>query len=609
MKKAILWGCVCTMLALAGCQGGPDSSSPADSGRSQKATRTGRPSREPARQKVVSVPVKPLQKQTPLATTVEADRLYLAGEYAKAYDLYVRSIRTRSSELDAHDGLSRCAAELKRYNEGCGVYEKMLRGNPNEPFVLYGAARMYLTTGDRQLASSTAYRSVRFNPNLSRSYYLIALMQTTDSMPRLDSAKRAFEQALEREADYGPAYYQLALLEVGNGGSRSRAKAMASKALETLRPVEKTVRSETRVLLGALCAADQDYGKALEVFRQGLAEEGPSFYEKADVGLLLQRMGKPEEARQEWNKVIEAYGLAHPTGIAAYRELFKYQTGNLDCSAFLPRGASRADYRDLVFYLGKAGVVKGVTVPKELQAAMDEYRTPVFYEKVDLDGDGKEESIAVDARPTLDMGQEWKGQNLPRLEKHWRLANPNLYVFSDRGGLIGSYASHMDHFYRADAVDFNNDGKKEIILTEFEGGNLMNLVVLVKRDVQYHPALVCRVECAEAPCGVLVADLDGDGRRELMTVSGSPLWVDLYRLGPEGTFVQCQSDFPHFYRDYLARYGKTNEGTLGTSPLLREHLARAREILATANASHGAAKESVVKTSSSSKDESGAKQP
>jgi len=602
VKTIIGWLSVVALVATAGCQGGPGSSGSGSGSMSSNAVRNRveatRAIQREKPERVVARAPKVLEKKAPLAQTVEGDRQYLAGEYAKAYESYAKAIRSRNSELDAHDGLSRCAASLGRYDEGCRFYEKMLRTNQDNPWLLYGAARMYLTAGDRQLASSAAYRSLRFNPDLSRSYYLIALMQTTDSMPNFKSATRAFEQALEREPDYGPAYYQLALLNAGTGDSRLRAKTMAWRALETLKPTERDVRYEAQVLAGALCAADGENAKALEVFEQALAEHGPTLYERVDVGLLLWRMGRKDEARAEWQKVIGVYGLAHPTGLLAYRQLYRNDAGNMDQSGFLPKNATPGDYRDLAFNMGQAGAtVRSVTVPKELRAAMDEYRTPVFYEKMDLDGDGREESVVVDVRPTQDFGQEWKGENLPHLNKRWRLASPTLYVFTDRFGVVGNYSSHMDHFHHVDAVDFNNDGIKELVLTEFGSGNQMNLVVLAKRDVQYHPVLVFPVVCTNGSSGVLAADLDGDGRRELLTVSGDCPWVEVYRFSDEGTFVECQKDFPQFYRDYVKRNGGLEPSVLASHPEIAERLQRARGYVAEASMAKTGTETPVVKTS------------
>ena len=562
-------------LVLAGCEGGPDVSPTYSQGLSE--------SREP--RTTSRTPVAPVPKKPPSSLTEQADQLYLAGKYQKAYDLYRKAIIARSSDLDAHDGLSRCEAVLRTHTPdgqfpGCQFYENRLKSHPTDGYLLYGAARMYLTSGDRQLASATAYRSLRYRKDLPRSYYLIALMQLSDSVPRIKSASRAFTQALERDPQYGPAYYQLARLEAGFHRHPSKAKDLCQKALKYLRPVEEDIRCETQILLGALYSAEGNNVSALEVFRQALDEHGVEVYQRADIGLLLSRMGRTDEARREWKKVIDAFGLADPTGIKAYRQLHGIQPGSVDLSAFLPRSATKGDYRDLVFNLAQKVTVRRVAVPIEIKAALEEYRTPVLYRTVDLDGNGTKEAIVVEVRPTQEIGEGWTGRHLPRVKKPWRLASPTLYVFTDRAGIIGEYHSRMDHFHQVDVVDFDGDCVSEIVLTEFGGGNLLNVIVLVKRERRYLPALVCPVECSDDSCGVLIADLDGDGRRELMTVGSDPPWTDVYRYTTDGTFAECQKDFPKFYRDYVDRHQNLPQKVLESYPQMTVRLARARAFLA-----------------------------
>lgn len=580
MKQAILCGLLIMSVVTAGCQGTGNGSS------TRAARERNRPARVVAertgKKKSRSGPAKPVPKKPPSSLTEQADKLYLAGEHKQAYEMYCKAIRHRSSDLDAHDGLSRCVGVLKRYDEGCQFYEKLVKKHPRNARLLYGTARMYLTVGDRQLAGSTAYRSLRYEKNLPRSYFLIALMQVTDSVPRYKSATRAFQQTLERDPEYGPAYYQLALLKAGVHRKRSEALELAVKAMKYLRPVEKNVRYETQILLGALYASEGRNDQALAVFRQALSEHGDRVYEKTDVGLLLARMGRPEAAKREWQTVINNFGLAHPTGLKAYRQKHADRSGSVNISAFLPRSATSADYRDLVSHIGQAGSVQAVSVPENLKAALDEYRTPVFYKSVDLNGDGKKESIVVDVRPKQDAFRQadGKGRNLPRVRKRWRLTSPTLHVFTSRGGVIGTYSSRMDHFHNVDVVDFDADGTAEIVLTEFGSGNLLNIVILAKRGVHYRPALVCPVTCADDSCGALIADLSGDGKRELMIVSDNPPWVDVYRFTADGTFAECHRDFPRFYRDYTARHGRLSDEALNAYPVVRARLKRARTALA-----------------------------
>lgn len=527
------------------------------------------------------VPVSAPSAPNPVSpATAKADQAYLAGKYEEALKLYQQAVQANRGDLDAHDGLSRTALVLQKFDVGCRFYEDLLKGDPNNAGLIYGAARMYLTSGDRQMASAAAYRSLRFNKDLARSYFLLGLMMLTESQPKFASAERAFQQTLERDPACGPAYFQLGRIAAGVQHDLPRARQFAKDALKVLRPVEKDVRFECQMLLGALYVAEKQNQQALDVYNQALAEHGNRVYEVSDVGLLQSRMGRTEEAKRTWQTVVTKFGLADRTGLRAFRQMQKLKPGVLDYSAFLPASATKADYAYLLTYLGEKTPSQGITVPKSVKPMLDDFRTPIAYLSEDLDGDGKEEIIIVDARLKQDVGDDLdRNGTTERVNRLWRTFGPMLYIFTNRGGLIGQHDSRLDQFYRCDTVDLDGDGKQEVVFTGFSGGNVLNVVVLRKREVRWQPVLVLPVVASDDASGVLLADIDGDGKIELMTVSGDPAWVSFYRLGADGAFAQCDADFPQFYRDYVARNGKLPAEVLDRHPELRASLKRAQELV------------------------------
>ena len=124
--------CVVSMagiFALAGCESGP-STAP-----TPVATKSSVRNVQPKAPIVAQTPNKPAQVVIPQALTprkvsldtAKADVLFLAGKYDEAFKAYQQVIRANHADLDAHDGLSRTATALEKYNEGCSFYENLIR--------------------------------------------------------------------------------------------------------------------------------------------------------------------------------------------------------------------------------------------------------------------------------------------------------------------------------------------------------------------------------------------------------------------------------------------------------------------------------------------------
>ena len=81
---------------------------------------------------VVTTPPTPLPEpapRPPKPTTMavkKADEAFLAGSYAKAYATYRRRLLVDGGDLDAHDGVTRSAAKLKKVKETVRWYEQQL---------------------------------------------------------------------------------------------------------------------------------------------------------------------------------------------------------------------------------------------------------------------------------------------------------------------------------------------------------------------------------------------------------------------------------------------------------------------------------------------------
>ncbi len=507
--------------------------------------------------------------QAPAAKS--ADDLYVAGRYAEAYALYQQRALANPYDLDAQDGVTASAAKMGKVKEALAWYESKPSG---VPAWCYGGARAMFADDQRKEASALAYRGIDIaraaqdEARVSRAYFLLGMLYATQAMPDYPTAINAFRRAIALEPRYGPSYYQLALLEAGFRGQSAEAKALVGKALLYLTPVQNEVRVESHVLCGALLSADRNYAEALKQYEAARDLAGDAIYEKVNIGRVHELMGEPEAAAREWGAVQKRFGLASPIGLAAYRSIRRVTSkAAVDFSDFLP-GGTPEHYLVLTTRLVKAKAPEAMAVPVPIAKLLEENKVPVRCAETDLLGDGKLETVVVEAKAAFD--KDLKGY-LP--------AKPTLYVFTSKGGQLGRFDSMLDCFWDARVVDFSGDGKKEIVFAGFNAPNTLNLTVVTHQDRRFRPTFAQPIQCLASACGALIDDLDGDGKLEILTVDGGDLWVTVFRWNDKGTFDDASADFPQFYTDYVKRYERLRPEELEQYPIVKRHLRDAHMIL------------------------------
>lgn len=505
-----------------------------------------------------------------------ADREFLAGRYDAARKLYLDSVVKSPENLDHHDGLIRSALKCGKMKETLKWYEKQLSRKGTAGWS-YGAARAMLQSGDREQSSTLCYNILRTRPNMGRAYFLLGLKYGYQSVPNYKSSAKSFEKAIQFEPAYGPSYYHLARFEFAGVGppqqSRAALRAAGKKhlasAIALCRAVEKNVKYKSHVLLGAVLSGENNFHEALRQFDEARKIDARQIHMDADIGRVYELMGDNDRAIKEWSKVQEMFGLASHEGLKAYRSAHKIRSKvAIDYRAFLPTG-SDSDYRVLVQNLETKNATPSIRVPTNIAGMLDRYKSPVKMIRIDLDGDQKDELIVVEAVNKWDPTR-----------RTYSLAGPILYVFTQRGGNLAVYDSKFDQMWDVKTVDFDKDGKKEIVFVAFNNPNIFNIIVMTHQGDRLKATFAQPVKCVTPACGVFVDDLDDDGKMEIMTVSGEDLWVTVWRWEKSGTFKDSSADFPRFYLDYVKRYGKLTPDQLKKWPMVERHLIQARKLAA-----------------------------
>ena len=502
----------------------------------------------------------------PAAPKDPADEAYLAGRFAEAYALYQGRALRNPMDLDAQDGITLSAVAMGKLKEAVAWYQNLPSSNAGW---CYGAARAVLSEGDRKQASALLFRAVDIDKKLGRAYFLLGLLYSTQAVPDFPTAINAFNRAIALEPKFGPSYYQLARLEAGFSGRPDEARGLLARALLYMTPAQRDVRVQTHVLLGGLLSGRREYPAALQQFEAARALIGDAVYEQVNIGRVHELMGDPEAAVREWNAVRRRFGLASPLGLQAYRSIRRVRSRTaVDWSDFLP-GAAPKQYEMLVMNMTRPRAPETVAVPVNIARLLDDVKVPVRCAETDFDGDGKVELLVVEVKALFD----------PDL-KGYSPSKPTLHVFTPKGGALGYYDSQFDYFWDAATVDFDGDGRKEVVLAGFSMPNVLNFVVMTHQQGRRMLNTYAQtVACVAAPCGALIDDLDGDGKVEILTVEGGDLWVTVRRWDPAGTFTDACADFPEFYQDYVRQYERLKPEEMMQFPVVQRHMRDAHTIL------------------------------
>jgi len=185
---------------------------------------------------------------------LEGDNCYAMGKARDAVTHYRRALELNPGSGQAAAGLGAAAYQAGETDEAAKAYELALQLNPNDFMTRLALARVYWRLNKPDAAAAQQQTVIQSHPQFAQAYAeygetLVQMRRFTGALPALergielgwreamvynvlgntlaalgntDEARRAYEQAIQRDAKYVDAYANLAVIYIG---TRQQQKA------------------------------------------------------------------------------------------------------------------------------------------------------------------------------------------------------------------------------------------------------------------------------------------------------------------------------------------------------------------------------------------------
>lgn len=197
---------------------------------------------------------------------IMANEFLLKSEYIKAQEAYIKSLEFAKTKKELTDSY-------------------------------FEIADIYLIEGENEKALATFKKIIEIDGSLPGSYYGIAVYY--DLKNDLDMAKKYYELAISKDETYDRAYYYLAHI-LDRMGKKNEAMECLFRCIE-LDPYDYVSYND----LGSFYEERSEYDTALKYIDKSL-KICPSYFRALyNRGVVLYKMGKPEEALEEYKKALD----------------------------------------------------------------------------------------------------------------------------------------------------------------------------------------------------------------------------------------------------------------------------------------------------------------
>jgi tetratricopeptide (TPR) repeat protein len=494
-------------------------------------------------------------------TLAQAEQEFLAGHYGRARDLFAQVWAKQAGDFAAVDGLVRSCEMMGETRTLVQQLYGQSRSSPSAPTREYALGLTQLFEGKFEQALGHLNTALALTPD--NPWVLYARGELFRAVGSDAEAEDDLRAVLRRNPNHGPALAALAMLTYRRDPKSPEAVTLLEQALPKFRPLERSQQVAAYVLLGRLYGGEGKDDDAVKQFQAARRLDVAATYALVNLGAFLADQGRTEEAEAEWDATVRELGADSPTGLDILR-LRRQRAGDLVDLTHLLGLAPGADYQALLAHVGSPHRLPTRTIEEVLQPFLPPFREVFMDMAEDLDGDGQRERLILDA---VQSDQDFRDQFL--------LKDAVLRLFSVDRTDPYVLPTHFEHFLRLLVRDLDGDGRKEVLLVGIRETNKLTVAVLGKVPMGYGLVLTVSVVASTPWAGCLISDIDGDGAREMLFISGEEGWADIYRWRRSQPIL-ADADFPQFYQAFLARWSAASPQELAGRPGVAEKIRQAR---------------------------------
>jgi serine/threonine-protein kinase len=221
-----------------------------------------------------------LEKQTP-------------QRWREALECYVAA---RALRPDLGERLAYALLKTNRAEEGLALYERLVEGNPSNPWLHFRRSHALYSQGRLKEAEAVCHEFVRLQPALYLAY--TTLGKVLAGQGRLKEAEAAYGAAIRLKPDCFEAHTTLGTVLAGQGRLKD-AEARHRKAIR-LQPG----RFESHSNLGVVLATQGRFKEAQEAYRAAIHLKPDCFEAHINLGNALADQGRLAEAEAAHREAI-----------------------------------------------------------------------------------------------------------------------------------------------------------------------------------------------------------------------------------------------------------------------------------------------------------------
>jgi tetratricopeptide (TPR) repeat protein len=220
--------------------------------------------------------------------------LQALGRFDESVDWHARATQTSGNRAELFSGLGTLYAQQQRWDEAIAAYRQTLKLQPTHAETCWNLANIYALLNQPVEALEYRHRALKQSPHWATCQSHFSLGNDLMANHQIEAAIAAYHRALNLEASFAPAHYNLAVI-FSNQKNYEAAIASYHRVLE-LEPD----RIEAYLGLGQALEQQNQWQEALTWYRQAIELAPESVAAHYALGQLLL-------CQELWNESLVIY--------------------------------------------------------------------------------------------------------------------------------------------------------------------------------------------------------------------------------------------------------------------------------------------------------------